>query len=120
MQITITDFNHSKIAEIISDDVIINQTQDALDLMANCTYQDAYKIIVHSHHLAPAFFDLKSGIAGDILQKFSTYNVQLAIVGNFTEVESKSLRDFIRESNRYGRINFVENMEEAKKKLVRI
>lgn len=52
-------------------------------------------------------------MAGEILQKFSTYNHKLAIVGDFSGIESKSLRDFIRESNRTGRILFVDNREDA-------
>jgi hypothetical protein len=62
---------------------------------------------------------LKSGIAGEILQKFSTYNFRLAIVGTFSEVQSKSLRDFIYESNKYGRINFVGSHDEAFERLMK-
>jgi len=108
-----------KIAELKSDDVVIHKTQDALDLMANSSYQDAWKIIVHEKNLISDFFDLKTGLAGDILQKFSTYDVQLAIVGDFTKYSSKSLRDFIYESNKYGRINFTASLDEARKKLAR-
>lgn len=109
--------NDTHIAEITSDEILIRNTQDALDMMANCGYQGANKIILHQKNFIPAFFDLKTGIAGDILQKFSNYRAQLAIVGDFTEVESKSLRDFIRESNRQGRIFFVDSMQEAREKL---
>jgi hypothetical protein len=41
----------------------------------------------------------------------------LAIVGDFTKFQSKSLKDFIRESNRGNRIFFVENTDSALKKL---
>ncbi|MFZ2340826.1 MAG: DUF4180 domain-containing protein [Bacteroidales bacterium] len=63
------------------------------------------------------FFDLKTKIAGDILQKFSNYRMKLAIIGDFSAIKSKSLRDFIRESNNAGTINFVGSMEEAMVKL---
>jgi hypothetical protein len=52
-------------------------------------------------------------MAGEILQKFSNYRMRLAIVGDFSEYKSKSLRDFIRESNRTGTINFVGTIDEA-------
>jgi hypothetical protein len=87
--------------------------------MANCSYNGTYRIIIHQKNLAPDFFDLKTGVAGDILQKFSTYNLKLAIVGDFRNVKSKSLNDFIFESNKYGRVNFVESKEDALKKLCR-
>ncbi len=111
--------NQSKIAEIVSPEVIIRETQDALDIMGNCTYNGIHKIIVYQHQLHPDFFDLKSRIAGEILQKFSTYRVQLAIVGEFTDIESKSLNDFIRESNRIGWTIFTASKEEAMEKLGR-
>jgi hypothetical protein len=117
MEIKFIEINGIKIAEILSDAILINKTQDALDIMADCNYQDSYKIILHAENIIAGFFDLKTGIAGDILQKFSTYNVQLAIVGDFSKYTSKSLNDFIFESNKLGRINFVNSTDEAKKRL---
>ena len=113
MKIEIIEFRNIKIAEVVSDNILINETQDALDIMANCNYQDAGSIILYKHNLIPDFFDLKSGIAGEILQKFSNYRVRLAIIGDFSNYTSKSLRDFIYESNKAGRILFVSSKEDA-------
>ena len=107
------------IAEIISDSIEINNSQDALDLMANCAYQGATRVIIHDENITPAFFDLKNKLAGDILQKFSNYKVRLAIVGDFSKYPGKSIRDFIFESNKHGHINFVSSVEEAKERLTR-
>ena len=106
-----------RIAEVKSAGIVIGQTQDALDLMANADYLGARKIMIREEHLDHAFFDLKTGMAGEILQKFTNYRVQLAIIGDFSKYPGKSIRDFIFESNRYGRINFVSSREEAIKKL---
>jgi hypothetical protein len=119
MNITLTNENGTGLAQVESNQLVINSVQDALDLMANCGYQGADRIIVHERNLTPAFFDLKTGVAGEILQKFSNYNVFLAIVGDFAKYPSKSLRDFIYESNKRGRINFVSTEEEAKEKLIK-
>jgi len=117
MRIDLNNINGISIAEVISEGVIIHETQDALDLMADCGYQGARSIIIQEKNIIPEFFDLKTGIAGDILQRFSNYDVRLAIVGDFSRFKSKSLRDFVRESNRVGRINFVGSLQEAKDKL---
>ena len=119
MEIEIIEINGNNIAVLRSSGVRIRETQDALDLLGESSYLNSHKIIIKEDQVTPAFFELKSGIAGDILQKFSTYNVQLAIVGDFSKYNSKSLRDFIFESNKYGRINFVSSFEEAKEKLSR-
>ena len=79
----------------------------------NCRYQGADAIIIHEHNVVQEFFDLSTRIAGDILQKFSTYDGRLAIIGDFSKYNSKNLNDFIYESNKIRRINFVENLEEA-------
>lgn len=119
MQIDITNINGNVITEIISESILIRKTQDALDLMSEANYRDSWKIIIHEKNVIPAFFDLKTGIAGEILQKFSTYDVQLAVVGNFSKYAGNSLRDFIVESNRLGRINFVNTIEEARERLAK-
>jgi len=105
------------IAELQSNTVEIETVQDALDLMGNSDYSGARKIVINRQHLCPDFFNLKTGIAGEILQKFSTYNMQLAIVGDFSVFNSRSLKDFIYESNKTGRILFVATMGEALQKL---
>ena len=120
MHIQITEFRGTSIAEIVADSIVISHMQDALDLMANCGYQGARKIIIQEKNITPLFFDLKSGIAGEILQKFSNYHVSLAITGDFSKYTSKSLQDFIYESNKLGRINFVNTMQEAIEKLVKV
>ena len=59
--------------------------------------------------LDPAFFDLRSGVAGDIVQKFVNYGLRLAVVGDISESLERSgaLRDFVRESNRGRQVWFV-------------
>lgn len=92
---------------------VLTETQDFLDLMANAGYRGAEKMIIHKHNLPEDFFRLETRLAGEVLQKFSTYNQKLAIVGDFSVYISKSLHDFIRESNRIRRIVFVSTVDEA-------
>jgi hypothetical protein len=106
--------NASCIAELRSDGIEISETQDALDMMADARQLGANTVIVHAYQLNAKFFDLKSGVAGDILQKFSNYRMKLAIIGDFSIYQSKSLRDFIFESNKTGRIFFLPSLDEAK------
>ncbi|WP_265130467.1 DUF4180 domain-containing protein [Chryseobacterium oranimense] len=110
--------NNIKIAEIISDQIVIQSVQDGLDLLGDLYYQGFDKLIIYEKNLTPEFFDLKTKIAGDILQKFSNYRVSLAIVGHFGKYESKSIRDFIFESNKTKHINFTETLEDALNRIV--
>lgn len=113
----IIECNEKKIAKTTTENIVIASVQDALDFMANASYNGAGKIIWHEQNLAPEFFDLKTKLAGEILQKFSNYRVQLAIVGDFSKYTSKSLRDFIYECNKYSQVCFVDSFEEAMERL---
>lgn len=117
MKIETHNIKDTKIAEITSDVMIINSIEDGLDLLGNLYYQDFDKIIIHESNITPDFFDLKNGIAGEILQKFSNYRVRLAIVGDFAKYPGKSIIEFIYESNKGGQINFVNSISEALIKL---
>jgi|APLow6443716910_1056828.scaffolds.fasta_scaffold42641_2 hypothetical protein len=108
-----------KVAEILPGSELIYSPDDILDIMAEARLNDSGRMIIYDNSLTPDFFDLKTKVAGEILQKFSNYRMRLAIVGNFSGFESKSLRDFIRESNRTGTINFVGTIDEALLKLDR-
>lgn len=107
----IVEKDNTKTAVLQAKSVIINEVQDIIDLLGNASYQGASRLVIDEEHLHPDFFDLKTGLAGEILQKFSTYNFQLNIVGQFQKYTSKSLRDFIYESNKVGRIQFLEKSE---------
>jgi hypothetical protein len=69
--------------------------------------------------LDPAFFDLSSGVAGDVVQKFVNYGLRLAVVGDISEPLERSgaLRDFVRESNRGRQVWFVEDEAELRRRL---
>lgn len=111
------DLGSSVAVEVVSEEVIISAEQDALDLMANIGYlYDSRKIIIYRENLCDDFFVLSSGIAGSIMQKFSNYRVQAAIIGDFSDA-GKSLKAFIVECNRTRQVIFTGDLDEAIKAL---
>ncbi|WP_424777852.1 DUF4180 domain-containing protein [Porphyromonas endodontalis] len=107
MEIKTHNIDNTKVAEIITDKVILRSTEDGLELLGNLYYQGFDKIIIHEKNITPEFFDLRTKIAGEILQKFAQYQMPLIIVGDFSKYQSKSLNDFIFESNKSKQINFI-------------
>lgn len=101
------------IAELVMGTATITSPGDILDFMGEVGYQGCSRLIVHSADLSPDFFDLRTGLAGEVFQKFSNYRMRLAIVGDFSHLTSRSWRDFIRESNRGKTVSFQSTMEEA-------
>jgi|SRR5690606_12264002 len=104
--------NNKKIAELNSDTIIIYTAQDALDLLGNLYYQGYDMIILYAKNISSAFYDLKNGLAGEILQKFSNYRMQLSIIGDFNNTSS-SFQAFMRESNKGNHVNFSESLCQA-------
>ncbi|WP_313637355.1 DUF4180 domain-containing protein [Paenibacillus sp.] len=113
MEITINHKDNSTVALISSEGIVIHNVNDALDLMANVKYQECDKMLLRKEQITDDFFELKTGIAGEILQKYTNYQMRVAIVGEFTGYNSKSLNDFIYECNQGDKILFKGSVDEA-------
>lgn len=99
---------------VVDSALTLENVQDILDLLATVQYEcEAQGIIVKKESLPECFFDLKSGFAGEVLQKFSNYRMKLAIVGDFSSYTSKSLKDFIYECNKGNLVFFKADLESA-------
>lgn len=100
MDIQIINHAGVVIAEVHAGAGEIADMQSALDLLADAHHQGAQHLLLQEHHFAPAFYDLRSGLAGEILQKFVNYNMRLTVTGDFAKYPSKSLQAFFIECNR--------------------
>ncbi|MGI6665022.1 MAG: DUF4180 domain-containing protein [Christensenellaceae bacterium] len=108
----------NKIAQVISDTPVVIDIPSALDLIATLSYEtDCHKAILTKALFAEDFFQLKTKLAGEIIEKFVQYHVVVAIVGDFSVYQSESLAAFIRESNRGKHVFFLPSMEIALEKL---
>jgi hypothetical protein len=117
MELVFKKHGNITVALLETREQVIQDVDDAVDLMGNASYQGASAVILYEENFDARFFDLSTRIAGDILQKFSNYRMKLAIVGDFSKYKSKSLRDFIRESNKNRHILFVNSMAEGLEKI---
>ncbi|WP_462361362.1 DUF4180 domain-containing protein [Parvimonas micra] len=106
------------VVKIEDEKILIFDEQSALDMFMSLAYETGEnRFIISKDNLIEDFFDLRTKIAGEILQKIINYRMKLAIIGDFSKYKSKSLRDFIYECNSGRDIFFVENESEALKLL---
>ena len=98
------------IAEVTGDGILLRGADDARDLLM--LSQRAEWIAVHVANIDARFFDLRSGIAGDVLQKFVNYQTKFAVIGDIARYtdKSESVAALVRESNRGKDVRFVETM----------
>ena len=66
-----------KTAEIIGDELLIVNPEDTLQLIVDIYYQGFDRIVIHEKNITSDFFDLKTKLAGEILQKFINYKMSL-------------------------------------------
>jgi hypothetical protein len=118
MKINTIKENNIEVAVVNSSDILITDVQSALDFIATVGFETGcYRIILNKSSICEDFFNLKTKLAGEILQKFVNYHVKIAIVGDFSAYTSKSLKDFIYESNKGKDIFFLPDEKQAIEKL---
>lgn len=114
MDVSTITKNEKEIAVIYSKDVLITDPQSALDLFMTVLYDTgSRRMILSKSSLCADFFDLSTKLAGEILQKVVNYKLKLAIVGDFSIDSSKSLKEFIYESNKGDNIFFLPDQKKA-------
>lgn len=88
----------------------IATASDLIELIVN---SPADTIMVEKGALPPSFFELRSGVAGEFLQKVANYHCRMVILGDFSRVQSNSLNALILESNRVGKVVYANSVDEA-------
>lgn len=99
---------------LASDGPLISTEGDANDVIGDAFGQGADLVVIPVGRLSPEFFRLSSGLAGAVLQKFTNYQLRVAIIGDISSYTENSapLRDFVRESNRSGQVRFLRTADE--------
>ena len=108
-----------KYVRCASESDIISGEQDILDLLARCTEIDYDQVMLEEENLHPDFFDLKTGLAGAVFHKLSTYHVKAAIVADLDGIKSERFQELIYECNKGNQINFFNDVTAAEKWLTR-
>lgn len=98
----------AKILFVPADGPLLDATT-ANDLLGEAWGAEADLVVVPVERLAEGFLELSTRIAGEVIQKFTNYRMRLAFVGDIaaqTEA-SRSLRDFVFESNKGRQVWFL-------------
>ncbi len=118
---------HDDIRDIQGTRVLVCATEgprlaaegDATDFIGATYGQDVEMIALPLSRLSDDFLDLRTGLAGAVIQKFVNYRLRLAILGDIDEAvaRSRALRDFVYEAKRGHACWFVRNLGELEMKL---
>lgn len=99
----------------------LKSERDALDLIGEALQQGTELVLVPVERLDDDFFQLKTGLAGQIIQKFVLYRRRLVILGDVSGpvAQSRAFRDFVYEANRGTHVWFLTNLQELNERLKR-
>jgi hypothetical protein len=93
----------------------------AVDLVGEALGQRVEMVVIPAERLTDDFFQLGTGVAKDIVQKFATYRVRLAIVGDIGHrvEDDAALRAWVAESNRGTEVWFCDTFDDFQVRLDR-
>ena len=99
---------------LATNEMVFTDVQSALDVLMTAKYDAGTKnIVIDKKLIVEDFFILSTGLAGEILQKYTNYGGRIAIYGDYSRYTSKPLKDFIYESNKGKNVFFVSTKGEA-------
>jgi len=78
-------------------------------------FQDGRALLIDRAALPDAFFDLRTGLAGELTQRLSLYGIRLACVVPDLAAQPERFREFAREANRGDVIRFFEMRDAAER-----
>ncbi|WP_216208504.1 DUF4180 domain-containing protein [Amycolatopsis aidingensis] len=118
---TTVQLHGTRVLHLDAEGPKLNGAQSALDLIGHFWGHEAEMLAVPVARCGDEFFNLETRIAGEVLQKFTNYQVRLAIIGDLSGyvAESSALRAFVHESNQGKQVWFLADLDELADRLNR-
>ena len=108
-----TSDQEKRYVEIESDQNLLNDLGSANDLLSLTWDNKATGLFIPASSLSPAFFDLKTGIAGDFLQRLQNYRVKTVFLVPEIEKQNIRVQELARDMKHNQFVRFMEREQEA-------
>lgn len=119
MNYKIREINDKKYIELISATTPLSTENDALDLLSLCWEHEVYALMIHYEALSEDFFNLKTKVAGNMLQKFINYNLKSVAVIPNDIIQKGRFREMALEVNKGNHFRMYGSKEDAEKWLLK-
>jgi hypothetical protein len=102
-----------------TDGPVLRGDAEAVDLIGEAFGHQVDWVVIPAGRFTDEFFELRTRIAGDMLQKFANYRINVAILGDISRhtAASKALTDFVTECNRGRQLWFLADQAELAHRL---
>jgi len=113
MNFNLIEANKTRVLIWGSEGALLSSEADTDDLLTSAWQHQAELVAIPAERMNEKFFQLSSGLAGRIVQRFVNYRMPLAIVGDVSAhaQRSQALSDYIREANRGRAIWFTDSLD---------
>ncbi|MBI5949700.1 MAG: DUF4180 domain-containing protein [Chloroflexi bacterium] len=107
---------------VAAEEPCLGTVRQVTDLIGDAMGEDAFVIAVQASALDPSFFDLRSGFAGEVLQKAVNYGRKFAVVGDVSTytAASRAFHDLVVESAYSRGYFFVPDLDALAARLTRL
>lgn len=113
------EIENKKYIEFISTSEPLSTENDALDFIALCWEHEANALMIHYETLSEDFFNLKTKVAGNIIQKFINYGIKAATIVPQETIQEGRFKEMAMETNKGNHFRLYESKEEAEKWLLK-
>ena len=112
LNLKLETLGQTTIAVYPADAPVIASEAASLDVIGALYGTGVDLVVFEVTQLAPDFFELRTGLAGAVLQKLQNYGLRVAILGDIGPhtAASTALADFVRETTRRGEVLFLPDM----------
>ncbi|MCE1253807.1 MAG: DUF4180 domain-containing protein [Anaerolineae bacterium] len=105
--------NEKIYVECLADGVLLDGEAAALDLVAGCMEYTCNRLLLPEGVLPDTFFQLKSGVAGQVLQKFVNYHMRVAAVIDPRMAREGRFGEMVLEANRGNQFRVFDDRAQA-------
>jgi hypothetical protein len=103
---------HPNILVAADANIRLEMAQDIPDLIGACWGMDG--LILHENDLSSGFFDLRTGLLGELFQKCTNYELHLAIVLLEPVGHGERFSELVHEHQTHRTIRFFVSVDQAK------
>ena len=86
---------------------------DPATIVRACIESGNRSLLLDRAAIAPEFFDLSTGVAGELLHRLGVYGIRLAAVVPDVSAHSKAFQEFVLETNRGKQYRFFGQRQEG-------
>jgi len=113
MEHSVIPSRNKPVVECLPGSGMVTNENSALDLVSTCGEEGTDLLLLHHTNLHSDFFDLKTGLAGNVLLKLSNYRIHAAAVVPSELIGTGRFFEFVLETNRRNDFRVFSSREDA-------